>query len=175
MYMMNPVHIELNSKTAVPQRYVPKHLTQKDKTKQKRQLLKSRKLYKRGVYHSRPAVNSFVSRKSSHLNKLKTMYNVNNAFPTPELAKKTKCKLDALKQIIHKGEGAYFSSGSRPNQSAQSWGIARLASSLTGGNASVIDYHILAEGCKPQSKALKLAKKQCKKLNRNCTTRKNRK
>ena len=172
---MNPVHVELDSSTLVPQRYVPKQLTQKDKTNQKRQLMKSRKLYKRGVYHSRPKVKSFKSRKSSHLNRLKTIYGVKNALPTPELAKKTKCSMDALQQIISKGEGAYFSSGSRPNQSAQSWGIARLASSLTGGNASVIDYHILEEGCKPQSKALTLAKKQCKKLNRNCSTRKNRK
>lgn len=172
---MNPAHVKINSDVQVPQRYIPKYLTRKDKTKQKSQLLKSRKLYKRGVYHSRPKVKSFVSRKSSHLNRLKTMYNVNNAFPTPELAKKTQCKLDALKQIIHKGEGAYFSSGSRPNQSAQSWGVARLASSLTGGNASTIDYHILEKGCKPSSKALKLAKKQCKKLNRNCGTRKNKK
>ena len=70
--------------------------------------------------------------------------------------------------MIEKGRRSLLSSGVRPNQTAQSWGVARLASSLTGGNASVIDYHVLEEGCKPDSKALKLAKKQCKKIGRKC-------
>ena len=55
--------------------------------------------------------------------------------------------------------GAYYSSGSRPNQTAESWGIARLASAITSGKSAVIDYHLLEEGCKKNSKALKLAKK----------------
>ena len=55
--------------------------------------------------------------------------------------------------------GAYYSSGSRPNQTPHSWGIARLASSISGGKAAAVDYNILAEGCKSGSKALKLAKK----------------
>ena len=46
-------------------------------------------------------------------------------------------------------------------KTGHSWGIARLASSLTGGNASAIDYK-LEEGCKPNSKPLVLAKKRCK-------------
>ena len=53
----------------------------------------------------------------------------------------------------------HFSSGSRPNQTAESWGLARLASSITGAKASVIDNHILEEGCKKNSKALKLSRK----------------
>ena len=38
-----------------------------------------------------------------------------------------------------KGEGAYYSSGSRPNQSPQSWGIGRYSSVLLGGPARRID------------------------------------
>jgi hypothetical protein len=68
-----------------------------------------------------------------------------------------------LAKIINKGEGAYFSSGSRPNQSAQSWGIARLASAITGGKAAAVDYNILEKGCKSNSKALTLAKKSQRK------------
>ena len=60
---------------------------------------------------------------------------------------------------MNKGRGAYYSSGSRPNQSAESWGLARLASAITGGNASKIDYGILESGCKPNSPALLLAQK----------------
>ena len=81
----------------------------------------------------------------------------------PELAKKTSCKPSALSKIVKKGQGAYFSSGSRPNQTAHSWGMARLASSITGGKAAAVDYNILEKGCSKNSKALKLAKKSRKK------------
>ena len=63
-----------------------------------------------------------------------------------------------MKKILKKGQGAYYSSGSRPGQTSHSWGIARLASSITCGKAAAIDYNILEEGCKKNSKALKLAK-----------------
>ena len=75
------------------------------------------------------------------------------------MAAKTGCSISALKQIIKKGEGAYFSSGSRPNQTAQSWGLARLASSLTAGKSAAVDYDIIKDGCKHNKKAFKLANK----------------
>jgi hypothetical protein len=53
--------------------------------------------------------------------------------------------------------GAYYSSGSRPNQTAESWGKARLASSITGGKASKVDFHIIKDGCNHTKKAYKLA------------------
>ena len=77
--------------------------------------------------------------------------------------KTTGCSKSALAKIINKGEGAYYSSGSRPNQTAQSWGLARLASSITSGKAAAVDYNILEEGCKTNSKALTLAKKSKRK------------
>jgi len=46
------------------------------------------------------------------------------------------------KQIIKKGMGAYFSSGSRPNQTPQSWSYARLASVIVGGPARQSDKKI---------------------------------
>ena len=143
----------------VPLRYLPKKLTLKDKKKQIQMLNKSRKLYKKGIYHTRKNLKSFKSKKSSHVLTAKKMYNVDKIGATNELAKKTKCSKETLAKIIQKGEGAYFSSGSRPNQSAQSWGVARLASSLTSGKAAAVDYSILEKGCQKNSKALKLAKK----------------
>jgi hypothetical protein len=140
-------------------RYLPKRLTSKDRKKQAKQLLKSRRLYKKGIYHSRPKVSSFKSKKSPHVTKAEKIYNVNKIGATNELAKATGCSKQVLAKIINKGAGAYFSSGSRPNQSAQSWGIARLASSITAGKAAAVDYNILEEGCKPKSKALTLAKR----------------
>ena len=98
---------------------------------------------------------------------------MDSVVPSIELAKKTKCSVDTLEKIANKGRGAYYSSGSRPNQTAESWAIARLASAITGGNSSIVDYHLLKEGCKKDSKALKMAKKTCKKQNKcNNKTRK---
>jgi DNA-binding Xre family transcriptional regulator len=139
-------------------RYIPKRLTKKDKYSQKRELIKSRKLYKKGRFYTRRKMPSFTSKKSKHIINAEKMYHIKKIGSTNELAKATGCSKKALAKIINKGEGAYFSSGSRPNQSAQSWGIARLASSITAGKAAAVDYSILEKGCKPGSKALRLAK-----------------
>ena len=158
--------IELTDTEHVPVRYLPKILTKKDRKQQTKNLIKSRKLYKKKQYFKRPLIKSFKSRRSRHLANARELYNVENVYPTPELAKATKCKLSSLEKIVNKGEGAYYSSGSRPNQTPESWGIARLASALTGGNAAIVDYHILHDGCEPNSMALKLATKTCKKQNK---------
>jgi hypothetical protein len=91
------------------------------------------------------------------------IYKVDNITPNKQLASATGCSLDALNQIVKKGEGAYYSSGSRPNQTAQSWGLARLASSLTSGKAAAVDFNILDKGCDHNKKAFALAKKAKKK------------
>ena len=143
----------------VPLRYLPFRLTRKDRAKQVRSLARSRKAYKVGKYYQRPKVASFKSKKSDHIVRATKMYGVDRIVPGPELARKTQCSVAALKQIVKKGEGAYYSSGSRPNQTARSWGLARLASSITGGKASAVDYSILEKGCNHKtSKAFRLAK-----------------
>jgi len=144
-------------------RYLPKRLTAKDKRKQRREIMKSRRLYKQGMFYKRSPVKSFTSTKSKHIVKAEKMYHVQKIGATNKLAKATGCSKRALAKIINKGAGAYYSSGSRPNQTAQSWGIARLASSITAGKAAAVDYSILEQGCKPSSKALTLAKRARKK------------
>jgi len=142
--------------TSVPLRYVPRYLSRKDKKTVKDELKKSRKFYKNKKYHTRKKVKSFKSLPSKHIRVMKKMYGstkVNKA-----LAYRTGCSIKTLNSIVRKGMGAYFSSGSRPNQTAHSWGIARLASSVTGGKSSGVDYKLLKEGCTRKSKALKLAK-----------------
>ena len=42
--------------STVPKHYVPERLTKKDKKKQKKELQKSRKLYKQGKYYTRRKV-----------------------------------------------------------------------------------------------------------------------
>lgn len=143
----------------VPIKYLPKRLTKKDKIKQAKQLRKSRNAYKKGIYIHRKPLASYKNKKSQHLGNAEKIYKVKNIAVNKELAKKTGCSIKALNKIVKKGQGAYYSSGSRPNQTAHSWGIARLASSISGGKAAAIDYNILEEGCMNNSKALKLAKK----------------
>lgn len=138
-------------------RYLPKRLSSKDKIKQSKMLIKSKKLYKKGIYYTRKPVNSFHSKTSKHILKARNVYGVDKIGATNELAKKSGCSKAALAKIINKGAGAYYSSGSRPNQTAQSWGVARLASALTSGKAGAVDYNILNKGCKPGSKGYKAA------------------
>jgi hypothetical protein len=141
----------------VPIRYVPTTLTNRDAMMQKQYIDRSRKAYLRGKYYLRPKIMSFTNKKSPHVFTATNMYRVPTMKPTPELVRATKCKKWALEKIINKGRGAYYSSGSRPNQTPDSWGYARLGSSLTGGPSSQIDYHILEKGCKKGSRALRLA------------------
>jgi len=139
-------------------KYLPKNISKKDRKKQGYMLNKSQKLYKKSLYYTRKKIKSFNSKISKHIVKARKLYNIQKILPTNELSKKTKCSKESLKKIINKGAGAYYSSGSRPNQTPQSWGIARLASAITGGKAAFIDYSILENGCSPSSIALKLAK-----------------
>ena len=146
-----------------PLRYLPRRLTKNDRIKAKKELLKSRKAYRKGNYYTRKTLSSFHSKPSKFIGKAEKMYRVERIDATNELAKASGCSKEALAKIIQKGEGAYFSSGSRPNQTGQSWGKARLASALTAGKAAVVDYSILENGCKPGSQGLKMAKKAIQK------------
>ena len=148
---------------SVPKRYIPKSLNKKDKKTQKNMLKKSRKLYKKGKYFTRKKVKSFKSKTSNHITNAKKIYKVEKVYPSKKLSKKTGCSMKGLQKIAKKGQGAYFSSGSRPNQTAQSWGNARLASSITGGKAAAVDFNIIQKYCKKNGKAYKLGLKSRKK------------
>ena len=147
----------------IPIRYLPKNLSKKDKKKQVSMLVKSRKLYKKRKYFTRKKVASYKSKTSNHILNARKIYGIENIKPSNELAAKTGCTIAALKKIVNKGAGAYFSSGSRPNQTGQSWGLARLASSITGGKAAAVDYDILNKGCQHNKTAFILANKAKKK------------
>ena len=144
----------------VPIRYAPRNISRKDRKQQLQQLAKSRRLYKQHKYYTRKRVKSFKSKKSRHLSRARALYGVDKIVPSKELASATGCSVEALEKIVNKGEGAYFSSGSRPNQTAQSWGYARLASAITSGNAAIVDYDIIDNGCDHSKKAFTLANKR---------------
>ena len=144
-------------KYSFPVRYLPKKLSSKNKKKQTKMLLKSKQLYKQNKYYTRKQIPSFKSKTSRHILNARKIYGIDNISPNKALSKKTGCKVSALEEIVRKGEGAYYSSGSRPNQTAQSWGLARLASSITSGKAAAVDYSILEKGCNHKMKAFQLA------------------
>ena len=142
-----------------PLRYLPKSLSRKDRKRQTNMIKKSRRLYKKGQYYTRKRLSSFQNKTSSHVKDAKRIYGIDTVRPNATLAKKTGWSIGALRKIVKKGEGAFYSSGSRPNQTAQSWGIARLASSITGGKSAAVDYSIIDEGCNHSKKAFRYAAK----------------
>lgn len=150
----------------LPMRYLPAALSKQDKLRQLQMLKKSRKQYRTGKYYTRKQLPSFRNKESAHIVKARRIYGVDSITPNPALAKATGCSIAALKKIVRKGEGAYFSSGSRPNQTAHSWGYARLASSITAGKSAAVDYGILEQGCNHNKRAFRLAEKSRRKYGR---------
>ena len=145
-----------------PIRYIPKSLSFRDKQEQINMMKKSKRLYKKHKYFTRGRIN-FKNKKSNHITDAQKIYDIETITPNKELVAKTGCSLSALQQIVKKGEGAYYSSGSRPNQTPQSWGLARLASSITSGKSAAVDFNILEKGCNHTKKAFRLAIKARKK------------
>ena len=137
--------------------YIPSTLTPSDQRKQRKMIKNSRNLYKKKVFYTRKKVKSYVSLPSLHIKRATTMYGV-PIRPSQALARASGCPLSVLRAIVKKGEGAYYSSGSRPNQTAQSWAYARLASALTGGKSARVDYHLVKQ-CNPTKKAYQLAQR----------------
>ena len=85
------------------------------------------------------------------MRRAKERFGVSSLNDLKALHKKTKCSVESMEKILNKGRGAYYSSGSRPNQTAESWAIARLGSALTGGPSAKYDMHLLKEGnCSPE-------------------------
>lgn len=116
---------------AIPQKYIPKNLSKKDKKKQEKSILEKR---------MRPKLNSFKSKRSGWVSKfeLKYGFKINNFTKINQKI----ISMGGIKQIIKKGEAAYYNGGSRPNQTPRSWALARLASVILGGPARKVDINI---------------------------------
>mgnify|MGYP003132674802 CR=1 FL=1 len=131
-----------------PKRYLPPELSKEDKKKQKKQLDKSREDYKKGKFTQREKLDSFQSKTSTYVEqvKKKTGLPVNFDKLADKLTRTEKRRKEVRKgfeEIYDKGRAAYFSSGSRPNQTPASWGKARVASVLVGGPSRKIDKAIV--------------------------------
>ena len=127
------------TKRKIPRKYTDK-LSRRDRTKQQKNLIKSRKMYKKGVYVDRPKLKSYPKKRSEHIIKFEKRYN--RKITDKNFIDKHILSIKGQNQILKKGRGAYYSSGSRPNQSSSSWAYARLASVITGGKARKVDNKI---------------------------------
>ncbi len=88
----------------------------------------------------RPKVKGFKSERSSWVKKFEDKYGTkitDKEFITKNIISET-----GREMIIKKGKGAFYSSGSRPNQTPFSWGLARLASVILGGPSRKVDKEI---------------------------------
>ena len=134
------------TKIKFPSRYTA-GLSAKDRKRQLRSLKKAKRNYKtqRGIerYVARPKLKSFKSKKSGWTQKFHKLYP--EAKSMRQIADQTGIPLKALMAVKKKGMGAYYSSGSRPNQTAESWGKARMYSYILGGPTRKIDHHITQE------------------------------
>lgn len=123
----------------IPKKYTRK-LSRNDKSKQVRNIRTARRSYKRGKYVNRPKLKSFKKKESGWTAKFHKRYP--EAKTVPQIARATGIPAKALNAVKRKGMGAYYSSGSRPNQTAQSWGKARMYSYILGGPTRKIDREI---------------------------------
>ena len=102
---------------------------------------KSKRSYKRGEYYTRPKMKSFKNKKSSWTQKFHKLYP--EAKTLKHIEKVTGIPKKALSEVKKKGMGAYYSSGSRPGQTANSWAYARVYAYIMGGAAvRKIEQHI---------------------------------
>jgi hypothetical protein len=120
-----------DKKSGLPKKYVPKSLSEEDRKKQ----IKSIKEGK-----PRPKVESFKSKRSSNVKKFEEKYKTK--ISDFSFINKNIIKKKGIDEIIAKGKAAYFSSGSRPNQTPTSWALARLASVIMNGPARKVDMKI---------------------------------
>ena len=116
---------------SIPKKYLPDSLTKEDKEKQKKSIEEGK---------DRPKVDSFKSRRSKWVIQFEKKYGTN--IMDDDFIIKNIISKEGLKQILAKGMAAYYSSGSRPNQTKESWCRARLASVILDGPARKIDKNI---------------------------------
>ena len=122
-----------------PKQYTAK-LSRKDKQTQLKALGKLKKAYSKGKYLDRPKLKSYKNKESGWTAKFHKLYP--EAKSIKQVAKAVNIPEKALREVIKKGRGAYYSSGSRPNQTASSWGKARMYAYILGSPTRRVDHHI---------------------------------
>ena len=110
----------------IPRRYVPKSLSEADKKKQLKSIQSK-------TYEDRPKLKTFKSKKSKQTEAFDKKYGdrlkkMKGGKSKANISKLTGIPVSALKEVYDRGLRAYKESGSRPNQTANSWATARMYS-----------------------------------------------
>ena len=119
-----------DKESGLPKKYVPKSLSKEDREKQIKSIKEGTK---------RPKVD-FKNKRSSFVVRFekKYGYKINNF----SRISKEIISQKGIDEIMAKRRAAYYSGGSRPNQTATSWALSRLASVIMGGKARQVDLKI---------------------------------
>jgi hypothetical protein len=111
----------------IPKRYIPDSLTEKEKKAQIKSIFEGTDRPKTKTRERRSKYTiKFDKTYGEALDKLKGGRSKKN------IAKITGIPFKAIDEVFKIGEGAFRSSGSRPNQTPQSWGRGRLYSYIMG-------------------------------------------
>ena len=124
----------MDKKRKIPKQYLPASLTPADRKKQEKSIREGK---------DRPKVESFKSKRSKNVIAFEKKYGTK--ITDDKFINKNIIRQKGIDLILKKGAGAYYSSGSRPNQTVASWSRARLASVIMNGPARKIDLKIWNE------------------------------
>lgn len=123
----------------IPTKYT-RGLSKRDKNRQLQNIKTAKKAYKNKKYIDRPKLKSYKNKTSTWTEKFKQKYG--DITSIKDISRATGIPEEALRAVLKKGRGAYYSSGSRPNQTAESWGRARMYSYIMGGPTRKYDKEI---------------------------------
>ena len=113
----------------IPKRYLPETLKGKDRQAQIKSIFEEKDRPKTKVKDRKSSWTvQFDKEYGDKLDSMKGKRSKSN------IAKITGIPLKAVNEVYKKGEGAYYSSGSRPNQTASSWARGRLYAYIMGGD-----------------------------------------
>ena len=114
----------------IPKKYIPDSLSPAERKKQIKSIFEGK---------DRPNIKK-KTRRSSHTIKFEKKYGttiMDDKFITKNIISKK-----GMEEILDKGRGAYYTSGSRPSVSVEQWARSRLASVIMGGGARKVDKKI---------------------------------
>ena len=112
----------------IPKRYLPDTLSTADRQKQIKSIFEKKERPKTKVKERKSSwTTKFDKKYGEELDAMKGKRSKKN------IAKITGIPLKAIDEVYKKGEGAFYSSGSRPNQTASSWARGRIYAYIMGG------------------------------------------
>ena len=112
----------------IPKRYLPDSLSKSERQKQIKSIFEGKERPKTKVKERKSTwTTQFDKEYGDQLDAMKGKRSKRN------IAKVTGIPFKAIDEVYKKGEGAFYSSGSRPNQTASSWARGRIYAYIMGG------------------------------------------